>query len=328
MTSNSQSNPVPGKKPGESRATHRLEARGGNTLPDARAAINDENNGKQPNAVLRISQQLAASRWVRRMAQLGYGAKGLLYVILGITAVLAVLNVGDRVRGTRGALNVLLASPFGRLGVAFVAVGLGGFVLRRLVQIFVSPQIGAAPNRLTRISRRIGYALSGLGHLGIALTALQLVFGLTTSGPAEVTPVRMSIARLLSSIPLGWLWILLAGLVIVGIAIFQFYLAITRRFATELQLEGMSERVRRMTFACGVAGHAGRGVAFLLSGTFLIYTALFVEVAEASRFGNTMITIETRPLGAALLLAAAAGLTAYGLYLLFAAWYLRLIATW
>lgn len=288
----------------------------------------EPNNEKQTNAVVRISEQLAASPWVRRLAQLGYGAKGLLYVIVGGTALLAVVNVGQRVRGTRGALNLLVASPVGRLGVTFVAVGLGGFVLRRLVQIFVSPKIGTPPKRFTRISRRMGYALSGLGHLGIALTALQLVFGLTTSGPAKVSPARTWVSRFLTSMPLGSSWILLAGLVIVGVAIFQFYLAVSRRFAVDLQLERMSQRVRRMTFACGIAGHAGRGVAFLLSGAFLIYIGLFVEVAEAGRFGNTVNTIEARPPGAWMFFAAAAGLTAYGLYLLFAAWYLRLIATW
>ena len=249
-------------------------------------------------------------------------------MIVGGTALLAVVNVGQRVRGTRGALNLLVASPVGRLGVTFVAVGLGGFILRRLVQIFVSPKMGTAPKRLTRISRRGGYALSGLGHLGIALTALQIVLGLTTSGRVEVSPARAWVSRLLTSIPLGSSWILLAGLVIVGLAIFQFYLAVSRRFAVELQLEQMTQRVRRITFACGIAGHVGRGVAFLLSGAFLVYIGLFVEVAEAGRFGNTVNTIETRPPGAWMFFAAAAGLTAYGLYLLFAAWYLRLIATW
>ena len=255
-------------------------------MTPARPQLREPNNEKQTNAVVRISEQLAASPWVRRLAQLGYGAKGLLYVIVGTTALLAVVNVGQRVRGTRGALNLMVASPVGRLGVAFVAVGLGGFILRRLVQIFVSPKIGTAPKRFTRISRRVGYALSGLGHLGIALAALQLVFGVATFGRAEVTPARTWILRLLTSMPLGSSWILLAGLVIVGIAIFQFYLAVSRRFAVELQLEQMSQRVRRMTFACGVAGHAGRGVAFLLSGAFLIYTGVFVDGAEAGRFGT------------------------------------------
>jgi hypothetical protein len=69
-------------------------------------------------------------------------------------------------------------------------------------------------------------------------------------------------------------------------------------------------------------------LAFLFSGTFLIYTGFVVEVAEGGRFGNTVNTIEIRPPGAWTFFAAAAGLTAYGLYLLFAARYLRLIATW
>jgi hypothetical protein len=286
------------------------------------------NNDRQTNAILRIFEQLAASLWVRRLAQLGYAAKGLLYVIVGATAVLAVINLGQRVRGTRGALNLVVASPFGRLGVAFVAVGLGGFILRRLVQIFVSPKIGTAPKRLTRIARRMGYALSGLGHVGIALTALQLVFGLTTSGRAEPPMGRRWITQLLISMPMAGSWILLVGLVIVGVAIFQFYLAASRRFAVDLQLKQMTPRVRRMALACGVAGHAGRGVAFLLTGAFLVYTGLFVEVAEVSRFGNTVGTIEARPMGAWMVFAVAAGLTAYGLYLLFGAYYLRVISTW
>jgi hypothetical protein len=302
---------------------------GGRIKNDAGDAQRQEsNNEKQTNAIVRISEQLVASPWVRRFAQLGYGAKGLLYLIIGTTAVLALVNVGQGVRGTRGALNLIVASPFGRLGVAFVAVGLGGFILRRLVQIFVSPKIGTAPKRFTRISRRMGYVLSGLGHLGIALAALQLMFGLTTSGRGEVTPARIWILRLLTSMPMGSSWIVLFGLVIVGVGIFQFYLAVSRRFAVELQLEQMSQRVRKMTIACGVAGYAGRGLAFLFSGTFLIYTGFVVEVAEGGRFGNTVNTIEIRPPGAWTFFAAAAGLTAYGLYLLFAARYLRLIATW
>lgn len=288
----------------------------------------EPSNDDERNAIVRIFEELAASLWVRRLAQLGYAAKGLLYAIVGVTAVLAVVNVGQRVRGTRGALNLLVASPVGRLGVAFVAVGLGGFVLRRLVQIFVAPKIGTRPKRSTRILRRMGYALSGLGHLGIAFTALQLVLGLTTSGRVEVSPARTWVSRFVTSMPLGSSWILLAGLVIVGVSIFQFYLAVSRRFAVDLQVEEMSKRVRRMTFVCGVAGHAGRGVAFLLSGAFFIYSGLFVEVAGAGRFGDTVNTIQTRPPGAWMFFAAAAGLTAYGLYLLFAAWYLRLIATW
>jgi hypothetical protein len=77
---------------------------------------------------------------VYRLARLGFAAKGLVYVIAGATAALAVVKVGGRPVGTRGALNFLAGRPFGRAGLALAAVGLGGFILRRLLQIFVPPE--------------------------------------------------------------------------------------------------------------------------------------------------------------------------------------------
>jgi hypothetical protein len=168
------------------------------------------------DAPRRIPDQLAASLWVWQLARLGFAAKGLLYVIIGGTAALAAVNVGGRVIGTRGALNLLVARPFGRLAVALVAVGLCGYILRCFVQIFVPPSEGKPPKAITRALRRIGYALSGLVHIGITLTALQLVLGLAIVSADGQTPTRDWLARLLVWNPLdGWL-VLLVGLAVLG----------------------------------------------------------------------------------------------------------------
>jgi len=277
----------------------------------------------------RISARLAASPWVWRLASLGFAAKGLLYMIVGATAALAAVHLGGRMIGTRGALNLLVARPFGRLAVALVAVGLCGFILRRFVQVLVPPTDGMPPKLIiTRVLRRTGYALSGLAHVGIALTALGLMLGLTVVSPAGRTPPRDWTTPLLVGKPLdGWLT-LLAGLVVLGVAIFYFYMAVRRRFTIDLHLERMSTRMRRIALACGVVGYAGRGVAFLIVGVFLVYAGWFVEEVEARGLSDVLRTLETQPWGAWLLLAVAAGLIAYGLYLLLAARYLRLIATW
>ncbi len=96
----------------------------------------------------------------------------------------------------------------------------------------------------------------------------------------------------------------------------------------DLELERMSRRVERATLACGVAGHAGRGVAFLITGAFLAYAGWFVEEVEARGYGDILRALEERPFGRWVLIAVAAGLTAYGFYLLLAARRLRLIAAW
>jgi Domain of Unknown Function (DUF1206) len=283
---------------------------------------------KQTEARPKISDLLAANPWVFRCAKLGYASNGLLYVIVGITAALAAVNVGGRVRGTRGALNLLVAQPFGRLAVAVVAVGLGGFILRSFVQIFVLPTIGVPPKPFMRVLRRTGCAVSGLAHIGIALTALQLTLGLTVMNPDEGTPRRDWITLFLTWRPLdGWLTILV-GLVVVGIAVLQFYIAVNRRFTIDMEFERMSYRIKRAAFACGVAGYAGRGVAFLIVGMFLVYAGWYVEEVEARAIGDILRLVEAQPFGAWVLIVIAAGLTAYGLFLLLVAWYLRRVASW
>ena len=81
-----------------------------------------------------------------------------------------------------------------------------------------------------------------------------------------------------------------------------------------------------MTLACGIAGHAGRGVGFLMMGAFLVYAGWYVEEVEARGYGDILRAVEARPFGWWVLIAVAAGLTAYGFYLLLAARHLRLVA--
>ncbi|HEX7176686.1 MAG TPA: DUF1206 domain-containing protein [Pyrinomonadaceae bacterium] len=294
-------------------------------------AVSDEENRPARwrwDAFARFSEQLAASPWVHRLARLGYAAEGLLYVIVGGTASLAAVNVGGRVRGARGALNLIVAQPFGRLVVAFVAVGLCGYILRRFVQVLVEPAEGVPPKPIMRILRRVGFALSGLAHVGIALAALRLVLGLAALSSGGPPAARGWATLLFVWKPLdGWLT-LLVGLVIIGVAIFYFYKAVSRRFTMDLELERMSRRVERATLACGVAGYAGRGTGFLIMGAFLVYAGWYVEEVEARGFGDILRALEEQPFGAWILIAAAVGLTAYGVYLLLAARHLRLIAAW
>jgi hypothetical protein len=282
--------------------------------------------GARPKAFSKACEQLAVNNWVRRMAQLGYAAKGLLYVIVGGTAVMALLSMGRRVRGTGGALNFMLTSPFGRLGVAFIALGLFGFVLRRFIQIFVSPTVGKRPGPLKRVSRRIGYAFSGLGHLGIALTALELALGIRSSSGGSSIKTWMPLLQ--ASELLGVSLIRLAGLAVIGFAIFQFYLAITRRFEKDLRTEDMSYEVKRVTYGFGTAGHLGRGVAFLFSGGFLVYAGWFAADIETGGLTQTFRTLQSAPYGIWIFFAVAAGLAAFGIYLVLAALHLRLIAKW
>jgi hypothetical protein len=264
-------------------------------------AVHDEENRPARghwDAFARISEQLADRPWVYLLARLGYAAEGLLYVIVGGTASLAAVNVGGRVRGMRGALNLIVAQPFGRLVVALIAVGLCGYMLRRFVQVFVPPTDGVPPKPIKRIFRRLSFALSGLAHVGIALAALRLVLGPAILSSGGHQPSRGWASLLLAWKPLdGWLT-LLVGLALIGVAIFHFYKAVSRRFTIDLELERMSRLVERATLACGIVGYAGHGIGFLIIGAFLVYAGWYVEEVEARGFGDILRALEEQPFGA------------------------------
>ena len=274
----------------------------------------------------RWRERLAASPWVARLARLGYAAKGLLYVIVGGTLAFAATGFGGRPVGLRGALRVVVAQPFGRVGVALVALGLFGFILRRGLQVFVPPA-GEPKWAMMRALRPIGYVFSGVGNVGVALTALQLVLGWTVRHPADRAPTRDWTVWLTATSADGWL-VLLVGLAILGFAVFHLYLAASGRFCIDIHVDRMSARARRATFACGRTGYAALGIAFLITGGTITYAGWLADTRQVRGVGAALLSLEALPFGTTLLMAVAIGVIAHGLYLVCVARYLRVIATW
>ena len=70
----------------------------------------------------------------------------------------------------------------------------------------------------------------------------------------------------------------------------------------------------RFVMLLGAIGFVARSVVFVLIGCFLIFAAWQSDPHQAEGFGGALRTLHHLPYGNALLLAAAAGLLAFGLY--------------
>ncbi len=116
-----------------------------------------------------------ASPWVEWLARFGYAAKGGVYVVMGVLAMLVVVKAGGRMTDQNGTFRVIEDAPFGRVVLGLVAVGLMGYVLWRSVQAVADPD--GEGTGLKDIAKRIGYAGSALIHAFFALTAASQALG-------------------------------------------------------------------------------------------------------------------------------------------------------
>ena len=71
---------------------------------------------------------------LEHIARLGYGARGVVYCLVGGLTVLAAIGSGDQTGGSTDALTSLLTKPFGWIWLGVIAVGLLSFALWRFVE--------------------------------------------------------------------------------------------------------------------------------------------------------------------------------------------------
>jgi hypothetical protein len=262
-----------------------------------------------------------AAPWVVGLARLGYAARGVVYVIVGVLAARVAIGERSRVEGTRGALTEIIEKPFGRVMLGIVALGLFGYALWRLVQAVMDPERKGHDAGGT--VKRLGYALSGIVHAGLAVTAARMVMGSSRGGGGNT---QTWTARLMEA-PAGRWLVALVGLGFAAYGIYQFYRAVKSDLAKRLNLSSMRVRTREMAIRAARAGVAARGVVFLLIAYFLARAAIEYNPGEARGLQGALEALRDASYGPYLLGAVAVGLIGYGLFEIVKARYRRISPT-
>ena len=152
--------------------------------------------------------------WIERLARLGFLARGLVYVLIGVLAIRVAFGLGRRYADAGGVLRVLLAEPFGRVLLVVVAAGLLGFAAwQAAAAIFDLERQGA---RFSGWLARVGYAVSAFVHLALGVDALRLV--VATRPGRSIDPVHYWTVRALSAPHGTWLVAMVgAGVTVAGV---------------------------------------------------------------------------------------------------------------
>lgn len=254
---------------------------------------------------------------VQLAARAGYGARGIVYLLIGAFAAMAAVELRARAVGADEALEAFVRWPLGPVWLMAVATGLGGFVVWRLLQaVLDADRRGSKPADLVF---RAGQAFSALLYGGLAWSALNVLDGVDDIREGEAESPD-PIAALLE-LPLGEALLFLAAAVTAGAAIGNFAKAVSRRFGHELACK---PAVRAWAVPIGRAGYAARGVVFVGIALILAEIALDLAKVEDATLGATLQELESLPFGSTLLLGTGLALAGFGLFGLVEARYRRI----
>jgi len=261
------------------------------------------------------------SNWIEWLARFGYAAKGVVYAIVGVLAAQTAFGIGGRTTDTQGALQTIVAQPFGKFLLALVAIGLLGYVLWRFVQAIIDPENKGTDAK--GIGQRIGYGISGLIYAGLAFSAVKIILG--SGGGGSNNSTQDGTAWLLSQ-PFGQWLVGTVGAIIIGMGFYHFYRAYSAKFRNQLKLHQMSNTEQTWATRLGRFGLAARGVVFILIGFFLIQAGRFSNPNRVQGLSGALEALLQQPYGSWLLGVVALGLVAYGTYQGVMARYGRIIA--
>jgi hypothetical protein len=249
------------------------------------------------------------------LSRAGFVARALVYGIIGLLAFELVVRHGGKITNQQGALRTVEQHSFGHLLLALLAIGLGGYAIWRLFRAF----LGHGREGSDKGIERIGALGSGIVYGLLCIVAIQLLTGPGTSGGS---------AKKTASDVFGWpagRWLVaVAGLVMAGVAVFQFIRGVAHKFLDDSKTEQMSPTLKSWFTILGTIGHVARAVVFALIAVFLIKAAYDYKANEAIGLDGALAKLYNGAYGSWLLGLVAGGLIVFSIFSLVEARYRRI----
>lgn len=261
------------------------------------------------------SEEFVHSRAFEILSRAGFVTRALVYGIIGVLAFDLAVGHGGKITNQQGALRTVEQQPFGHLLLAVLAIGLGGYAVWRLFRAV----LGHGAEGADRGIERLGAFASGIVYAAMCAIAVQILTGPGTSGSG---------AKKTASDVFGWpagRWLVgLAGLVLAGVAIFQFIRGVRQKFLDDSKTEQMAPTVKRWFTILGTIGHVARAVVFGIVAVFLLKAAYDYKANETIGLDGALGKLYHASGGPVLLGVVAAGLIAFGCFALVEARYRRI----
>jgi hypothetical protein len=243
---------------------------------------------------------------LERATRLGFGAKGVVTILVGALALRYALGTGGELTGQSGAIRAVRDEPFGLVLLLVLVAGLAGYALWMFAAAFIDPE--GKGTGFSGIAERVAFFVTGIGYAVLAYAALDLVLGRA----GEPTGLEELAATLLTLAVGRWL-VGLVGAIVMVAGLLQLRLGATAGFRDTLR-EDLSRVERTATIIAGRFGYMALGVLSLMVGYSLVRVAIEYDPSVARGWEEALSLLSTVGQGGWPLTAAAIGLILYGIY--------------
>jgi len=240
-------------------------------------------------------------------ARAGFAFSGVLHLLVAYIIFRIAFGSGGNADQS-GALAALARQTGGALILWVVAVGLVGLGLWRIAESIVGskPGEGSGDRRddtpAWKRAKSVGLAIV---NFAIALSAARFAMG---SGQQSTQQNAGLSAQMMQS---GWgkAVLIAVGLGLVGVGGYHVYKGVSKKFLKDLKISG-----RTWVNGVGISGYAAKGLVLAGAGVLVIIATVQADPSKATGLDAAVKTLGQAPFGKFLLIIAALGIAAFGVY--------------
>ncbi len=242
---------------------------------------------------------------IKTVAHIGYTAKGVVYALTGILALMAALDLGGQKLGKLQIIEFLENQAFGKIILALLGLGLSCYAFWRFIQSLQDPEgIG---NDAKGIVKRISFFISGAVYLGLGIYAITEIFRENEGGGNSMPAGGQTETYLLVIIGLG----------LAIKSIYQFIKAIKGDFLDKFDLNSISDSQKRgIIKKLGYSGLVSRGIVVGIISYFFIKAGMDLSSSgDIKGTKEAFSFLEQSTSGPWLFALVSIGLLCYGVYM-------------
>lgn len=240
------------------------------------------------------------------LARVGLVSYGVVHALVAYIALKIAWGGSAQSGDQSGALATLADDPVGRVLLWIIAIGLFALILWQLSQAIWGYQ---GEDGTKRLRHRLTAGAKGIVFALLMVTAIKSATGGATSSGAQQQQQTSGVM----SLPFGQFLVIVGALVVIVVGIVQVVQGVQKDFMKQID-KGMSPEMRSTVQKVGVAGYVARGIALVVVGGILGYSAITFDPAKATGLDGAFRLIVTAPFGRILLTLVALGFLAYGLF--------------